>query len=190
MGQNKFLQKDEDIALLVQRGDIHIFGILIERYEQKIMRYAKKFLSDDEDIKDIVQDVFLKTYKNIKSFDIKRKFSTWLYRIAHNEFVNALKKKKKSLLTFFDLDTFLPHQFVKNSIEQDLDKKDIRQLINNCLNDLELKYKEPLILYYFEEMNYREISEVMRIPVSTVGVRIKRAKEKMKIIYQKSKYNL
>jgi len=181
--EQKQEKSDEEISSLVQAGNVNLFGVLVLRYEKKIMRYGRKFLSNYEDIEDAVQEIFLKTYKNIKSFDVKRKFSTWLYRIAHNEFVNVLKKRKRSPLSFFNFDTFLPQQAMVNDIHQDLLNKETRQKLEGVLNKLDPKYREPIILYYFEEMNYKEISEIMRIPISTVGVRIKRAKEKIKSIY-------
>jgi len=90
---NIIQETDEAIAARVQNGDADAFSVLLERYEKKIFRYAGKFLSHPDDIKDIVQDVFVKAYVNIKSFDASRRFSPWIYRIAHNEFINALKKK-------------------------------------------------------------------------------------------------
>ena len=90
---------DEAITKRVQQGDVEAFALLMDRYEKKITRYARKFLSQPDDVKDIVQDVFVKVYVNIKSFDVKRRFSPWIYRIAHNEFVNALKKNKASKLS-------------------------------------------------------------------------------------------
>ena len=177
-------QKDEEIVRLIQSGKIDFFGILIERYTERIKRYSRKFLSDQEDINDVLQEIFIKTYKNIKSFDLKRKFSSWLYRIAHNELVNALKKKKKSTLPLFNLDTFFPQHFQNNNdFNEKIDNQSMREIIDKCLDKLEIKYREPIILYYFEELSYRAIADVMQIPISTVGIRIKRAKELMKNIY-------
>jgi len=188
--KQKLEQSDEEITVLVQGGDVDLFGILIQRYKEKMMRYARKFLSDSEDISDIIQEVFIKAYTNIQSFDTKRKFSSWLYRIAHNEFVNALKKKKKNNLSLFDLDTFLPHGLQDNSFTQNIDHQDTKKIIDKCLSRLDPKYREPIILYYLEGLPYKEIAEVMRIPISTVGIRIKRAKEIMKSIFKKSGYSL
>ena len=188
MEQKTSSRSDEEIAALIQKGDIDCFGILINRYKAKMMRYARKFLSDSEDVGDIVQEIFIKVYVNIQSFDIERKFSSWLYRIAHNELVNALKKRKKSVLPLFDLDTFLPISLRDDSLREDIGKKDIKMMIDKCLDRLKPKYREPIILYYLEELTYREIAEVMRIPISTVGIRIKRAKEKMRSIFKKLGY--
>jgi RNA polymerase sigma-70 factor (ECF subfamily) len=188
MKQDVSAQKDEEIARSIQAGEIELFGILIERYEGKIKRYSRKFLSDREDINDVVQNIFIKAYTNIQSFDPKRKFSPWLYRIAHNELVNALKKKKP--LSLFGLDTFFPHRFSDSALKEEIDRKDVKTMIDACLNKLEPKYKEPLILFYLEELRYEEIADVMQIPVSTVGVRLKRGKELMEKVFKKSNYSL
>ena len=154
-----------------------------------MMRYARKFLSNDDDKKDIVQEIFIKAYTNIKSFDAKRKFSSWLYRIAHNELVNSLKKKNKSFLPILDLDTFLPHHnYSHNDVNEKIDRKNTMKLIDKCFDELNAKYKEPIILYYLENLSYKEIADVMSIPVSTVGARINRAKKMMKSIFEKKGY--
>src|SRR4029077_11683393 len=102
---NMLENTDEELALLTQQGNMHAFGGLVERYEAKLLRYSKKFVFDYEDGKDMVQEVFIKAYANIQSFDPKRNFSSWVYRIAHNEFINAIKKKGREPLSFFDPDT-------------------------------------------------------------------------------------
>ncbi len=190
MEQKRLKKSDEEIVVLIQAGDIDFFEFLINRYKEKIKRYARKFLSEVEDINDIVQEIFIKAYINIQSFDTKRKFSSWLYRIAHNELVNALKKKKKNILPLFDLDTFLPRSLQDNSFMESINRKDIKKMIDKCLDKVEPKYREPIILYYLEELSYQEISEVMRIPISTVGTRIKRGKKNMKSIFKKLGYSL
>jgi RNA polymerase sigma-70 factor, ECF subfamily len=186
MEQDASLQKDEEIVRQVQSGKIDFFNILIVRYEKKMRTYARNFLSDSEEINDVLQEIFIKTYKNIKSFDAERKFSSWLYRIAHNEFVNALKKKNKKTLPLFDLDVFFP-QHVKEEkyIPEEIDRKKTKELLDKFLSKLEAKYREPIILYYFEELSYKEIADVMQIPIATVGIRIKRAKDILKSICQK-----
>ncbi|MCU0653534.1 MAG: RNA polymerase sigma factor [Candidatus Pacebacteria bacterium] len=173
---------DEDIARRVQGGDIEAFALLAERYEKKITRYAKKFLSQPDDIKDIVQDVFIKAYVNIKSFDAKRKFSPWIYRIAHNEFVNALKKKKAGRISFIDFDVLFPVPVSKEAADGNVERNELRRQLDSCLEKLPVKYREPLVLYYFEEMSYREIAEVMHLPLSTVGIRLQRGKSLLKKI--------
>jgi len=173
-------KKDEDIAKLVQSGEIEPFAVLVNRYDEKIKRYGRKFLSGKEDIEDITQKVFINAYKNIQSFDVKRKFSPWLYRIAHNEFINELKRKKREPFKFFDLDVVFPHLLAyKEKYGQATD----RSIINKNLDKLSNKYKEIIILRYFEELSYKEISDVLEIPISTVGIRLKRGINKLREIY-------
>ncbi|HOK17613.1 MAG TPA: RNA polymerase sigma factor [Candidatus Paceibacterota bacterium] len=181
---------DEEIVSMIQLGKIELFDILFERYEEKISRYAKKFLLDYDDIEDLVQQVFIKAYINIKSFDASRKFSSWIYRIAHNEFINAIRKKEKEPLPFFDLDALFPSTVSKNDIDKKIQEKELHSLLEKHLNKLNPKYREPLILYYFECLSYKEIADVLHIPTSTVGVRIKRGIESIKKTLQKSDYQI
>jgi RNA polymerase sigma-70 factor (ECF subfamily) len=170
-------ETDEQIAARVQRGEQDAFGELIERYQSKLSRYARKFLFDSEDAADVIQDVFIKSYENIMSFDTSRRFSPWIYRIAHNEFVNALKKRKASRTVFtFDVDTLVPHLAAADTADSAALERDVRKALEGHLASLAPKYREPLILYYLEDMDYKEISEILRVPVSTVGVRLARAR--------------
>ncbi len=173
---------------MVQAGKIESFGILVKRYQAKMLRYARRFLFNYHDIEDLVQEVFIKAYTNIQSFDASKKFSAWLYRIAHNEFINAIKKKGKEPMPFFDLDILLPRLASKDEADKKTNQREICQMIEQCLDKLDFKYREPLILYYFEELTYREIADVLRIPVPTVGVRLKRAKKSIKSFCQKLGY--
>ncbi len=174
---------DEEITLKVQAGDSESFGVLVSRYEAKMLRYAKKFLFGHDDAQDLAQDVFIKAYIHIQSFDPKQKFSSWLYRIAHNEFINAIKKKGREPIPIFDPDTFFPHPISTLNADDGIHKKDIADMMEKCLSTLNPKYREPLILYYIEELDYKEIADIMRLPSSTVGVRLKRGKDMLKKAY-------
>ncbi len=174
---------DEDICIKVQQGDTQIFGTLVDRYEQKLKRYARRFLLDSLDGEDIVQNVFIKAYVNIQSFNTSMKFSSWIYRIAHNEFINAIRKRGTDNLSFFDPDTLFPHPIAKENPVKDLQDKETKELLDSYLNQLDSKYREPLILYYYEDMDYQGISEILHIPVSTVGVRLSRGKQALQAIY-------
>jgi RNA polymerase sigma-70 factor (ECF subfamily) len=174
---------DEDVAQAVQRGDVEAYGVLVERYSERMLRYARRFLLNPEDSQDLVQDVFIKVYENIRSFDPSRRFSPWIYRIAHNEFVNAIRKRKREPLSYFDLDTLFPHPIAKETADRDASEQETRRALEKSLAVLDPKYREPLVLYYFEEMSYQEIADVLRIPVATVGVRLNRGKALLKKNY-------
>jgi RNA polymerase sigma-70 factor, ECF subfamily len=169
---------DEDIAVEVQKGDPESFRVLIERYEPKMARYAKRFLFASDDAQDLLQEIFIKAYVNIRSFDATRRFSPWIYRIAHNEFVNALKKKNKERnnISLLYVDVLFPHPVAKESADEETVRHEMKEVLDGSLDKLDSKYREPLVLYYLEDMDYKEIAEVLRIPVSTVGVRLQRGK--------------
>jgi len=174
-------ETDEQLAARVQAGEQEAFGELVTRYEPKLLRYARKFLLDPDDAADIVQDVFLKSYENMQSFDASRRFSPWIYRIAHNEYVNALKRRESRGTIFtVDFDTLFPHLAAAEKTDTAALERDVREALEGHLKKLDPKYREPLILYYLEEMDYRMISEVLHIPVSTVGVRLSRGKSILK----------
>lgn len=175
---------DEELAKKVQNGDNDFFGVLMERYQAKIFRYGRKFLSSEDNIEDVVQDVFVKTYENIKSFDTSQKFSPWIYRIAHNTYVNALKKNSRGPVYLFDFDTFISHTVVDNPIEREREQKEMKVIVERGLEKLEPRYREMLVLYYLEELSYKEIAEILHIPIGTVGIRLMRAKEMLKKVYQ------
>ncbi|MFH0740119.1 MAG: RNA polymerase sigma factor [bacterium] len=177
---DEFSEKtDEQLALLTQHGNVEAFGFLIEKYQDKIKKYIRRMVQGPDEPNDITQNVFLKAFENIQGFDVRQRFSPWVYRIAHNEAVNYLRKKKP--LPLFDFDVYLPHHNIgKDDIENEAEKKLMSPKIEAYLNELNFKQREVLLLYYFQELSYQEISEVLKIPIATVGVRIKRAKEAIK----------
>ncbi len=176
---------DEAIAKEVQNGNAHVFGDLVERYEAKLLRYAKRFLFGYEDAEDQVQEVFIKAYSNIQSFDTSRSFNSWIYRIAHNEFINAIKKKGREPLSFFDPDTLFPHPTDPKQADHEVKTNELRSMLDSCLDRLDPKYREPLVLYYYEEQDYQEIADIMHIPTSTVGIRLRRGKQQLQDVYKK-----
>ncbi|MCL5666297.1 MAG: RNA polymerase sigma factor [Patescibacteria group bacterium] len=175
---------DEALAKLVQNGEIEKFGELVERYGKKLERYGRKFLQNSNSLEDLVQDVFLKAYKNIQNFNPDRKFSSWIYRIAHNEFINELKKNSRHPFAFIEPDLLALHPAVENTVS-DLEKQEMRQLLESSLESLDQKYREVLILYYEEEFSYKEISDILTIPVATVGIRLQRGKLRLQEAYKR-----
>jgi RNA polymerase sigma-70 factor (ECF subfamily) len=176
---------DEQIVIKVQKGDVESFGLLMERYRPKIMRYLRRFIRTTEDAEDLVQETFIKAYKNIQSFDTTKRFSPWIYKIAHNEFINSLRKKVRLPAFVFDVDAVFPQLPAKERSDDDMDKKLLREMLEKCLEKLNAKYREVLVLYYLEEMGYGEISDILQIPSSTVGIRLKRGKEMLKKVAAK-----
>jgi RNA polymerase sigma-70 factor (ECF subfamily) len=173
---------DEKIIEMVRQKDKELYIHIIRRYQEKLIRYANYLTDDEHNAADIVQESFIKAYINLNGFDIKKKFSSWIYRIVHNEAMNLINRRKKqvSLNEDKDFDSGI-------YIEEALIKKELKNHTHNCLNQMPIIYSEPLSLYYLEEKSYEEISDILRIPIGTVGTRINRAKILMKKICQKIK---
>lgn len=176
---------DEALVILSIGGDEHAFGELIDRYEAKLTRYVKRFTQHEDDVVDIIQVVFIKAYTHLQSFDTQRSFNSWIYRIAHNESVTYLKKRGNEKVSFIDFDTMIPHLFAEENSDDKAKSRELTSFLDQFLAKLSPKYREVLILYYYDDLSYQEISDVLRIPVATVGVRIKRGKDALKAILPK-----
>ncbi len=173
------LKTDEQLVTLIRQGDKELFGVLIDRYEAKITRYVKRFIQNEEDVADIIQNVFIKVFINLQSFDVDRLFNSWIYRIAHNETVTYLKKKGSEKVSFLDFDTVFPHPFAKETADKPTLDKELQNILSSSLSLIPLKYKEVLVLYFYEELSYQEIADILHIPIATVGVRLRRGKEQL-----------
>lgn len=173
---------DEKIVELVRKKDKELFVHIIRRYQDKLMRYANYLVGDEHSATDIVQESFIKAYTNLNGFDIKKKFSSWIYRIIHNEAINLINKRKKQVSLYKDTD-----YDSGINIEDEFVKKELENRTHNCLSKMPVIYREPLSLFFLDEKSYEEISDILRIPMGTVGTRINRAKVLMKKICQKTK---
>lgn len=173
---------DEEIVLKTRTLNSDYYSYIISRYQNKLIRYAKSIVRDENQSVDIVQESFIKAYTNLNGFDIKRKFSSWIYRIVHNEALNLIKKNKNTfnIPEDFDIESDL-------DIEEDYFKKELLEEINNCLDQISILYREPLFLFYIEQNSYEEISDILRIPMGTVATRINRAKKILKKICMMNK---
>lgn len=170
---------DEELAKKAMGGDVESYSELVRRYEAPLLRYAAFLIQDSDTAQDIVQDTFIKTYQNLRSFNPDRKFSSWIYRIAHNTAMDEIKKRKAVNLDDYWLDRLTAKE---SGIAEHIDKQLSARSVKRCLSRLEPKYREPLLLFFFQRKSYSEVSEVLRMPVSTVGVRINRAKARLKEI--------
>lgn len=173
-------KSDEEIILIVRSSDKEVYAEIIKRYQTKLMRYASYILNDDHMGADVVQEGFIKAYINLNGFDTKKKFSSWIYRIVHNEALNMLSKHKKQVPMNDEVEYDSGIDLEDNYIKSELISR-----AHHCLKQIPIIYKEPLSLFYLEEKSYEEISDILRIPVGTVGTRVNRARGMMKKLCQK-----
>jgi RNA polymerase sigma-70 factor (ECF subfamily) len=179
---------DNDLALVhaFKAGDQPSFDALVTKYKDRIYRMAFGMLHDSNEADDITQEVFLKVYLKIKSFKESSSFFTWLYRIAVNECLNGLRKKKRLPLS---LDAPLaddnPEIFgatllsPERDIEAQLISTEQAALLHTLIDALPEKYKAAYVLRMMADFSYREIAEILQLPEQTVKIRLFRAREKM-----------
>ncbi|HNU76361.1 MAG TPA: sigma-70 family RNA polymerase sigma factor [bacterium] len=180
--ENIETKTDEEIVELIRNENKELYGQIIKRYQDKLIRYAEYIIGDHDKASDAVQESFIKAYINLNGFDVKKKFSSWIYRIVHNEAINLIDKNKKIVKLDPDID------FDSGvNIEDSYIKEELVSRAHNCLETMDINYREPLSLYYIENKSYEEISDILRIPMGTVAVRINRAKIILKKICQTKK---
>lgn len=174
---------DNEIVKLVQAGDKNLFAVVNERYQGKLFAYLFRLIGGREEAKDLLQDVLVKAFKNIKSYDTTRNFSSWIYRIAHNESVNYIRRKGlKRFISWEDI-VSAKDKIASNKAEDGADdiwlRKEKIKEVDEVISKLPYKYKQVLKLRYYSDKSYEEIGGILGKPVNTVGTLISRAKKKM-----------
>jgi len=172
---------DESLAsIAIDNHDA--FGVLIGRYEQKLYRYVRRITdASHEECEDILQEIFLKTYRYLHNFDPSLSFSSWIYSIAHNETISHFRKRSVRPHTIREEDggIYLKNIEADLDMAKELDRAQLQIQVKEVLKKLGPKYKDILILRYLEEKSYQEISDILKLPVKTVGTRINRAKKQL-----------
>ena len=174
---------DSELIEIIQSQNREAYLELFRRYQKKLFLYIYHMTRDKDETEDILQNVFTKTYKNIGNFDLTRKFSSWIYRIAHNEAVNFLKRKSKRYMVSWEDVTTSKDKLETASNEEPIEDQwlhqEITKEINDALKKLPQQYQRVLDMRYFREYSYEQISEILGKPVNTVGTLINRAKKKL-----------
>lgn len=159
------------------------FAEIVHRYEAKLLRYIHRLgIRQAEDTEDILQNTFIKVYRNLHSFDPKLSFSSWIYRITHNEVVSFFRKRKVRPQGHYVDDAEKIMERIANGdsasklAEQNFDA----EILGQALAKISRKYQNVIVLRYFEEREYQEISDILKVPVGSVGTMLHRAKKALK----------
>jgi len=183
MDPKNYKEKSDEELVVLSLKDQSCYLHLMERYESKLLRYIFRISSfSKDDAEDILQEVFIKAYQNLNAFDPEFKFSSWIYRIAHNQTISHFRKSKarpQVLNLEFEGD-FIDSIASDLNIEREADQKYLLENIKKVLGSLDKKYKEILVLRFLEEKNYNEISYILKKPAGTVATLINRAKKRFK----------
>ena len=176
----KQIEDKELVAKII--ADPDFYACVVQEYEAKLGRYVRRLTNvHPDEIDDILQEIFIKAYQNINNYDSDYKFSSWLYRIAHNETISHWRKYKKSSN---DIQLDVSEDFVKTlkddtDLNAEVDTKFTRDYVQSAIAKLPFKYREVIVLRYLEDKDYQEIGDIIKKPVNTVGTLLNRAKKKL-----------
>ncbi|NJD23209.1 MAG: RNA polymerase sigma factor [Melioribacter sp.] len=178
---------DNQLIINAQQGDMSSFEELVYRYDRHVLNIAKSFRNNDDDAKDIYQEVFMRVYRGLKNFQFKSEFSTWLFRVTTNVCITHQSRKKdhdslnKEIYSDEDSSITLADTLSDNkSTDELVVGGDISKYINRALDELPPQQKMVFTLKYFEEYKIREIAEMMQCTEGAVKKYLFTATHKMR----------
>lgn len=174
---------DEELISRFQNGDNYAFDLLVKRYKDPLLNFVFRFLGDRIEAEDIVQETFLRLFKNKHYYKEIAKFSTWIYTIAGNLAKTELRKRRRRSL-------FSINHFMSTEKDYDIPDEDSSPekrtntiitdgVIQKAVNKLSPKFKEVIVLRDIQGFSYEEISDIVDIPLGTVKSRVNRARLKL-----------
>ncbi|MBU1036915.1 sigma-70 family RNA polymerase sigma factor [Patescibacteria group bacterium] len=178
---------DEELVSLTLSDQEWYLG-LMKRYEEKLARYIRRISGvNEQDLEDILQEVFVKAYLNLNDFDQDLKFSSWIYRITRNYVISHFRKTQSRPQAIGGEEGEKILQLVQdeNNPHDHIDSQLSNNKIQTVLTQMDKKYQEVIILKYLEDKDYKEISDILKKPVGTVGTLLNRAKKQFNAITQK-----
>ena len=177
-------QPDESVLVeQAKAGDQQAFSELVSRYQRKIYRLAKNITRNDEDAEDVLQEAFLKAYEHLDKFEGHSKFYTWIVRIAVNEALMKLRKRRGDREVSLDEPLGLGEEEVKREIavwednpEQRYSREEMQEILNEAVDGLKEDFRTVFVLRDIEELSTEETAEVLKISIPAVKSRLLRAR--------------
>ncbi|MEG9298630.1 RNA polymerase sigma factor SigW [Mangrovibacillus sp. Mu-81] len=170
----------------VLKGDQSAFAELVELYKDKVFQICYRMLGNRHEAEDISQEAFIRAYVNIETFNQKRKFSTWLFRIATNLCIDRIRKKKPDYYLDAEVagtDGLTMYSQVAADVkmpEDEVENMELQETIQKEISKLPEKYRSVIVLKYIEELPLQEISEILDMPLGTVKTRVHRGREALR----------
>lgn len=178
--------KEDLVIKRILAGEKELYEILVRRNNQKLYRVIRSYLKEEAEIEDVMQNSYIKAYTKLYQFNLDSQFSTWLVRIGINESLAVLKQKGKivhindyNLNTDNDAVLEIPDQKEPNPQEK-MTQQETKQLLENAIDQLDIKYKTVYVMKEVEEMSLKEIAIALDISLANVKIRLHRAKEVLK----------
>ena len=160
-------------------GKSESFNRIVEAFQNPIFHFAYQFTRNSDEAGDATMEIFFKAYRALDSFKPRYRFSSWLYKIAVNESINHIKSKKQTVKLNYDFES------QERTPEENVSQGARVDLLQNALKTLNLDYRVVIVMKYFLELSYNEISENLEIPVKTVKSRLFTARQLLKEILVK-----
>jgi len=174
---------DEDLIERFQNGDLYAFDLIVKRYKNQLMNFVYRFLGNSEEAEDLVQETFLRVYRNRRAYQKVAKFSTWIYTIAGNLAKTELRKRKRrKFFSISDLGYNEKDYDISDEAynpEKDVDSRMKEEIIHREINDLSPKFRQVILLRDVQQLSYEEISQIVKIPLGTVKSRVNRGRLKL-----------
>ena len=176
---------DRALVARIIDGDRDRFSELVARYERRVINYVYRITHRYEDAHDLTQEIFVKVYLALDRYDPKFQFSTWLFRIAQNSAIDALRKKSVSEVPLTrpgDEDEGKEREFADDGIspERALKNKQLSAAIETAVEKLPSDYRELIQLRHYAELSYEEIAAMKKLPLGTVKNKLFRARNLLK----------
>lgn len=169
----------------ILNGDRNAFAVLVERYKDMVFSLAYKMLKSREEAEEVSQDTFIKAFKSLQSFKGDSKFSTWLYKIAYRNCLDALKKRKLKYNTD-TIDEVTIHKIKStDDILEGIERKERARVMEECLDKLPEDERSLLWMFYFEELSLKEIITVTDLSESNLKVKLHRARKRLLTVVQR-----
>lgn len=176
-------QKDEIYYITrILDGETEYFSVLLDRYSRPLYSLIVQIVGCPEDAEELLQDVFLKAFRNLSGYKGECRFSTWLYRIAYTTAISATRKKKLEFL-YIEENTInnVPDEKADEVISSARDEEQIERLCN-AIEQLTGEEKALITLFYYEGKSMEDIGEVLKITISNVKIRLHRTRKKIYVL--------
>lgn len=165
------LISDIELVKRVQAGEIPAYEELVNRYEAKLLRFLRRYTKEESIAEEVVQDALFKIYKNINRIDERKGFAGYLYAVTRNEMMTRFRKEKL-VLPLFDDTVGVSGE----DLYEEIDKKDKQNMVRKAMGELKEKQRRIIELYFFEELSYKRIGELLGVPLNTIKTNLRRAK--------------
>ena len=170
----------KETLIKAQEGDLESFGNIYKETSGFVYNVAFRIVNNKQDAEEVVQDVFLNIYRNLKNFHFQSSFKTWAYRIAVNCAINHVNKMTREKNRIKEYDNNLIHTGeISQAPEMKKSKEGREEIISSLLGLLDVDQRACIVLRNIEGLSYREISDTLKININTVRTRLKRAREKL-----------